>query len=46
MSPIAIDVITIALVGITLALVYRVRQQLMETTDELRRDIDQLKGSD
>ena len=46
MSPIAIHVITIALVAITLALVYRVREQLVSTTNKLQAEIDQLKGSD
>lgn len=46
MTPLAIHVITIALVAITLALVYRVREQLVDTTNKLQEQIDQLKGSD
>jgi hypothetical protein len=45
MSPIAVHVITISLVAITLALVYRVREQLVATTNKLQAEIDELKGS-
>ena len=45
MTPIVIHVITFALVAITLALVFRIRQQMVETTNKLQAEIDQLKGS-
>ena len=44
MSPLTVHVITIALVAITLALVYRVREQLIDTDRKLQAEIEKLKG--
>lgn len=46
MTATMVHAITIALVAITLGLVFRVRQQLIATTEKLQREIDELKGKD
>jgi hypothetical protein len=46
MTSTMVHAITFALVAITLGLVFRVRQQLIATTEKLQAELDELKGKD